>query len=228
MCTCVCILLSKEFDFIKADFIITFVYCKQFLLHQHYGRVFGSPYLLHIFANSAQALMPVTFDAQLWESPSYLEKTLVALNQVNPGQLSSCSTVPLLRTPSATTGCWASCPVLFEYLQRWSLSGERLPVFSHPHSKGVFLLRFKLTFLCFSLCPSLLVLSLGTTQNSVAPFSLLCRYLYMLIRSPWAFSSSGWRRGLSASPQVTDAPVILSVFVALHWTHASVSISLLY
>ena len=48
---------------------------------------------------------------------------------------------------------------------------------------------FRANLLCYSLCPLPLVLSLGTTERGLAPSSLHppFRYLYTLIRSPWAF-----------------------------------------
>ena len=49
-----------------------------------------------------------------------------------------------------------------------------------------FFLMFSWNFLCFSLCPLPLVLSLGTTGKSLAPSSWHppCRYLEALVRSP--------------------------------------------
>ena len=71
-------------------------------------------------------------------------------------------------------------------------SGQPVPGLSHSHSTKAFPDRWSLPH--FSLCPLPLVLSLGTTEKSLAPFSLQfsVRYLYSLIRSPWAFSSPGW------------------------------------
>ena len=65
--------------------------------------------------------------------------------------------------------------VASEYLQGrrlHTLLGQPVPVASHPHS--------------FSLCPLPLVLSLGTTEKSLAPSSLHppFRYSYTLTRSP--------------------------------------------
>lgn len=61
--------------------------------------------------------------------------------------------------------------VAFEYLQgRRYLPGQPVPVVCHPHSK-TFLLVFSQNFLCSSLCPLPLILSLGTTDKSVAPSS---------------------------------------------------------
>ena len=64
-------------------------------------------------------------------------------------------------------------------------------------------LMFRGNLPCFSLCPLPLVLSLGTTEQSLAPSSLHppCRYWCTLMRSPWAFSSPGWTvPAPSASP----------------------------
>ena len=69
---------------------------------------------------------------------------------------------------------------------------------------------FRGNLLCFSLWPWPLVLSLSTTEKSLAPSSLHppLRYLYTLVRSPWAFSSPGWTvPALSAFPHSGDAPV---------------------
>jgi len=58
----------------------------------------------------------------------------------------------------------------FEYLQRrrlHSLPGQPVPGLRHPQMKKFFL-GFIWNFLCFSLCPLPLVLSLGTTGKSLA------------------------------------------------------------
>jgi len=60
-----------------------------------------------------------------------------------------------------------------EYLQRrrlHSLPGQPVPVLRHPQSEEV-LPHVQTNFLCFSLCPLPLVLSLGTTEKSLAPSS---------------------------------------------------------
>lgn len=78
----------------------------------------------------------------------------------------------------------------FENLQAWrlhSLSGQRIPVFVHPHSggeggRGIIIIkkkryknwfRFKWDLPCFSLCPLPPVLSLDNTEKSFAPSYLL-------------------------------------------------------
>jgi len=59
----------------------------------------------------------------------------------------------------------------FEYLQRRRI--HNLPGQPGPGVWKVkmFLLTFRWNFLCFSLCPLPLVLSLGTTEKSLAPSS---------------------------------------------------------
>ena len=61
----------------------------------------------------------------------------------------------------------------FEYLQRrrlHNLSEQPVPVLGHPQSEEFFF-RFRWNFLCSSLCPLPLVLSLGTTEEILAPSS---------------------------------------------------------
>ena len=73
-------------------------------------------------------------------------------------------------------------------------------------------LMFRGNILCSSLCPLLLVLALSTTEKSLAPSSshLPFRNLYTLMRSPWTFSSPGWRvPAFSTSPYRRGAPVPL-------------------
>ena len=80
---------------------------------------------------------------------------------------------------------------------------------------------FRGNLLCFSLCPWPLVLSLGTTEESLAQSSLHphFRYLYTFIRCLCAFSSPGWTvPDLSAFPRTSPAPdcyMSLWPFVAL-------------
>jgi len=60
-----------------------------------------------------------------------------------------------------------------EYLQRrrlHHLPGQPGPVLRHPQREEV-LPHVQLNFLCLSLCPLPLVLSLGTTEKSLAPSS---------------------------------------------------------
>ena len=65
------------------------------------------------------------------------------------------------------------------------LPGQPVPGLSHPYSKKCFPM-FRGNLLCFSVCPLPLVLSLGTTEKSLAPssFRLPFRYLYTSMRSP--------------------------------------------
>jgi len=84
----------------------------------------------------------------------------------------------------------------FEYHHRWrlhSLSGTPAPLFDHTHSKEVFScvqMQFPVfgLFAClfFNLCPLLLLLSVGTTNKSLAPASSFSsiRNLYI---SPLSF-----------------------------------------
>lgn len=65
------------------------------------------------------------------------------------------------------------------------------------------------------------VLSLGTTENTLAPSSLFThfRYLYILIRSFWAFSSpSGTMSGLSTFPSQERCSSPSIILEALWWT----------
>lgn len=78
-------------------------------------------------------------------------------------------------------------------------------------------LMFKQNLLFFSSCPLLLVLSLSTTKDSLAPPSLPhFRYLCILIWSPLSLSSYVW----CSHPSI--------IFIALHWTLSSRSMSVLY
>jgi len=112
------------------------------------------------------------------------------------GDLKSSSLTSLLgqgQLQLVAQGCVHLCS---EYLQGWTLhnlSGKLVPVFDDPHSKKVFL-TFTGNFRCFNLCPLPFVLSLGMTERSQATSSSfpLIWYLYISIRSPWAFSSPGW------------------------------------
>jgi len=59
----------------------------------------------------------------------------------------------------------------FEYPQRLhNLPGQPVPVLHHVRVKKFFLM-FRRNFLCCSLCPLPLVLSLGTTEKSLVPSS---------------------------------------------------------
>uniref|UniRef100_A0A8B9QH24 Glycoprotein endo-alpha-1,2-mannosidase n=2 Tax=Apteryx owenii TaxID=8824 RepID=A0A8B9QH24_APTOW len=121
----------------------------------------------------------------------------------------------------------------FKYLQGCglhSLSRKPVSMFSYPCSKEVFLM-FKWNFLCFSLCPLPLILSLGTTEKSLAPSSLdpPIRYLYLLIRISLSLLFSRLNRPSSLSffsYKQCSSPLI--VFVALCWTCSSRSVSVLY
>ena len=122
--------------------------------------------------------------------------------------------------------------IAFEYLQGGSfhsLPGQPVPVLGHPHSKKCFLI-FRGNIPCFSLCSLPLDLSLGTTEKSLAlsslhlPFS----YLYMLTRSPWAFSPLGWTvTALSPSSQERCSRPLI-IFMALCGTLSNMFMSLLY
>lgn len=68
----------------------------------------------------------------------------------------------------------------FEYLQGWrfhNLSGRSVSVFSYLPSKKAILLQFEWNFLYFSLCLLPLVLSLGTSENTLSPSSFLLSQL---------------------------------------------------
>jgi len=77
----------------------------------------------------------------------------------------------------------------FKYLygsRLYNQSVQAVPMISHPmRVKKIFLI-FRWHFLCFSLCPLPLFLSLGTTEKCLGLSSLHppCRYLCTLMRSP--------------------------------------------
>lgn len=84
--------------------------------------------------------------------------------------------------------------------------------------------------LYFSLFPFLVVLSLGTTEKSLALPSLLLpiRCLYTRRQSLWAISSPGWM-----GPSISVWPYVrwsysLITFVAQYWTSSRMSTSLFY
>ncbi|KAK2540579.1 hypothetical protein Q9966_004304 [Columba livia] len=82
---------------------------------------------------------------------------------------------------------------------------------------------------CFSLCPLPLVLSLYTTEKSLAPSSLHLplEYLYTLMRSTRAFSRLDSPSSLSLAPyDRCSRPII--ILVALSGTLSSMSVSLLH
>ena len=83
--------------------------------------------------------------------------------------------------------------------------------------------------LCFSLCPLPLILSLGTTERSLAPSSLCppFSHLYTLTRSPLSLLSSRLNSPSSlylSSEERYSGPLVL--FLALHWTLQRVHVSL--
>lgn len=84
-------------------------------------------------------------------------------------------------------------------------------------------------FLLFSLYLLSCVLPLDTTEKSHAPSSLNppMRYLCTLLRSPWVFSSAGWRFPALLTSQYVkySKPFIL---MTIHWTDSRLSISFLY
>lgn len=104
-----------------------------------------------------------------------------------------------------------------------SKSGQSLPEPHHLHSTEV-LLMFRGNLLHSSLCLSLSGLALGAIDLSLAHSSLHSsfRYLYVLIRSPWASSSWGWTvPAPSASPQRKGTGPFI-ILVTLCWTFSLV------
>ena len=99
------------------------------------------------------------------------------------------SSNPSAHPGSSRAGAQDCVQTAFDYLQEWrlhNLSGQLVPVLRHPHSEKSFFLMFRQNLLCFRLCPSPLVLSLGTTEKSLALFAPLppIGYLYTWIRPP--------------------------------------------
>lgn len=76
------------------------------------------------------------------------------------------------------------CGLSFEYLHEWrphDLSGQPVPVVSHPHSKRVFFLCLNATS-CISVCaqcPVSLVLALDVTEKSIPPSSFLSHQIFI-------------------------------------------------
>jgi len=80
------------------------------------------------------------------------------------------SPAPLLKQGHLEQAAQNLVQVGLEYLQRrrlHSLPRQPVPVLCHPQSEDV-LPHVRQNFLCFSLCPLPLVLSLGTTEKSLA------------------------------------------------------------
>ena len=105
-----------------------------------------------------------------------------------------------------------------------------VPVFDQLHRKKE-KVSLKQNFLCFSLCPLPLVLSLGTTGKWLAPFSLHppFRYVYTQLRSPWALLFSRLNRLCCFSLSLYGrcfSP--LTIFVGLCWVCSSMPLFLLY
>jgi len=85
----------------------------------------------------------------------------------------SSSPTPLLKQGLLQQAAQDHIQVGFEYLQRRRIHNPSvLPVQCSVTLKvKKFFLVFRWNFLCFSLCPLPLVLSLGTTEKSLAPYS---------------------------------------------------------
>jgi len=118
----------------------------------------------------------------------------------------------------------------FDYLQGWRLhdfSGQPVPVLGHLHSEKVFPDVQKEPPV-FGLCPLPLILLLGTTVKSLSSSSLhspsifvytaeiLLSLLFSRLNSPSSLSLSSQER--CSTP--------FSIFVGLHWTFSSSSVSL--
>ena len=144
---------------------------------------------------------------------------------------------------SGPSPCWSSaiCSQLPRTVSRWLLciskhgdfttSLGNLHLCSFTLTLKMCLLMFRWNLLCFNWCPLPLLLPLGTTEKSLAlpflhhPF----RHLYTLIRSTVSllFSRLISPSSLSLSLQERcSCPLI--IFVALHLTVSSMSMSFLY
>ena len=122
--------------------------------------------------------------------------------------------------------------IAFEYLHGWklyNLPGHPVLVLGHRHGKKC-LLMFRGNLLYFSLCPLAVVLSLSTMEKSLAPSSLHppFRYLLTLMRPHWAFSSPDRTVPALSLSSVERCSRPLIIFMALHWTLSSMSMSLLH
>lgn len=105
----------------------------------------------------------------------------------------------------------------FDYLQWWgchNLSGQPVLMFDSDkfiHSLRVneFLLMFQMKFLYFSLFPMPFVLELGTSEKSLASFSLLppIRYYAQWWDHAWTFSSPGWKNLVPLASYMTVVSV---------------------
>jgi len=119
----------------------------------------------------------------------------------------------------------------FEYLQRWRLhclSGLPVQCLVTLTVQTCFLM-FGGNLLCFILCLLTLVLSLGTTEKSLAASSLCSpfRYLYTLMRSHQSLLFSRFNSPSSLSLSLSErCSSALIIFVALCWTLSSMSLSL--
>ena len=102
-------------------------------------------------------------------------------------------------------------------------------MFNYPHSTKVFSY-FKWNFLYFNLCLLPFLLSLNTTEKSLAPSSLLPEQVFIHMDKIPPIHFCFWLNSLSSlSLSLYDGcsnPLI--IFIALQWTFSSMPMSLLY
>ena len=144
----------------------------------------------------------------------------------------SFSPTPLLKQDQTQQISQNTVMLDFKYLHRWRLhhlSRKPVPVFDYPHSKKKKFFMFTWSSLSLSSCPLSLVLSSGSIEKSLTPTSLLpsIRYLYILLRSPWALSKLNRPRPFRISLYDRCSKCLI-ISMTLCWTRSSMSTSLLY
>lgn len=116
----------------------------------------------------------------------------------------------------------------FEYVQQWrlhNLSGKTVSV-------TTFMVKKYFCFSwCFSLCPLALFLSVGTTEKNLSVSSQIpfTRHLYTFMRHPLSLLFSRVNRPSSLKvSSYKRSSSSFTVFIVLHWTQISNSVSFLY
>lgn len=105
----------------------------------------------------------------------------------------------------------------FKYLQRqrlYNISDQPVPIVSQPYRKEV--LMFKWNFLCFNLCPLVLILNLWEDSVSVFCMSSFLLFVHMnklFLNFLFSSPSSSYQRFSSS----------FIIFVIFHWTLFSMS-----
>jgi len=139
----------------------------------------------------------------------------------------------LLKQDHQEPGAQDHVQMAFECLQGGrlhNLSGQPLAILGHTHRVKKYFLMFRWTLLCFSLCPLPVVLSLGTTERSLALSASQppCRYLYTLRRCPLIRLFSRLNSPSSLSPAAQETwSCCLVIFMAICWMLFSMSMSAL-